>query len=98
MPSGRPPSVPAVHKLKIKVYGVISRNSIFPRSRRKKNRRSTGLPGKLPVKEEFDIECSLSSTYRLLHRIKLSWLVPRPRHPEADVTAQAEFSQLLDCN
>ena len=41
--------VPAVHKLKIKVYGVISRNAIFPRSRRKKNRRSTGLPGKLPV-------------------------------------------------
>jgi hypothetical protein len=42
--------------------------------------------------------CSLSSTYRLLHRIKLSWLAPRPRHPEADATAQAAFSQLLDCN
>jgi hypothetical protein len=46
------------------------------------------------LKEEFAIECSLSSTYRLL----LSWLAPRPRHPEADATAQAEFSQLLDCN
>ena len=40
----------------------------------------------------------LSSTYRLLHRIKLSWLAPRPRHPEADATAQAAFSQRLDCN
>jgi len=38
---------------------------------------------------------SLSSTYRLLHRIKLSWLAPRPRHPQADATAQAAFSQLL---
>src|ERR1700731_1422211 len=47
---------------------------------------------------EFDFDCSLSSTYRLLHRIKLSWLAPRPRHPRADATAQAEFSQLLDCN
>jgi len=50
------------------------------------------------LKEEFDIDCSLSSTYRLLHRMKLSWLAPRPRHPEADATAQAAFSQLLDCN
>ena len=50
------------------------------------------------LKEEFDIDCSLSSTYRLLHRIKLSWLAPRPRHPQADATAQAAFSQLLDCN
>jgi transposase len=50
------------------------------------------------LKEEFAIDCSLSSTYRLLHRIKLSWLAPRPRHPRADATAQAEFSQLLDCN
>jgi transposase len=46
------------------------------------------------LKEEFEIECSLSSTYRLLHRMKLSWLAPRPRHPQADATAQAEFSQL----
>src|SRR6202041_2398281 len=50
------------------------------------------------LKEEFDIDCSLSSTYRLLHRMKLSWLAPRPRHPEAEATAQAAFSQLLDCN
>jgi transposase len=50
------------------------------------------------LKEEFEIDCSLSSTDRLLHRIKWSWLAPRPRHPQADATAQAEFSQHLDCN
>src|SRR6202022_248143 len=50
------------------------------------------------LKEEFEIDCSLSSTYRRVQRIKLSWLAPRPRHPEADATAQAEFSQRLDCN
>ena len=40
------------------------------------------------LKEEFAIDCSLSSTYRLRHRIKLSWLAARPRHPRADATAQ----------
>ena len=46
------------------------------------------------LKEEFDRDCSLSSTYRLLHRMKLSWLAPRPRHPGVDATAQGEFPQL----
>ena len=57
-----------------------------------------GVDAQRILREEFEIDCSLSSTYRLLHRIKLSWLAPRPRHPEADATAQAAFSQLLDCN
>ena len=57
-----------------------------------------GVDAQRILKEEFAIDCSLSSTYRLLHRIKLSWLAPRPRHPQSDATAQAEFSQLLDCN
>src|SRR6266446_6263025 len=60
--------------------------------------RQPGVDAQRLLKEEFDIDCSLSSTYRLLHRIQLSWLVPRPRHPQADATVQAEFSQLLDCN
>ena len=57
-----------------------------------------GVDAQRILKEEFAIDCSLSSTYRLLHRIKLSWLAPRPRHPGADATAQAAFSQHLDCN
>jgi len=38
-----------IGELQIKAHGVISRNAIFPRSSRKTNRKSTGLPGKLPV-------------------------------------------------
>jgi transposase len=57
-----------------------------------------GVDAQRLLKEEFEIDCSLSSTYRLLHRIKLSWLAPRPRHPEADANAQAESWQRLDCN
>jgi transposase len=57
-----------------------------------------GVDAQRILKEEFEVDCSLSSTYRLPHRIKLSWLAPRPCHPAADATAQAAFSQLLDCN
>jgi transposase len=35
-----------------------------------------GIDAQRILKEEFAIDCSLSSTYRLLHRIKLSWLAP----------------------
>ncbi|MGA7264815.1 MAG: helix-turn-helix domain-containing protein [Stellaceae bacterium] len=56
-----------------------------------------GVDAQRILKEEFDIDSSLPSTYRLLHRIKLSRLAPRPRHPRADTTAQAAFSQLLYC-
>jgi transposase len=48
--------------------------------------------------EEFDIDCRLSSPYRLRHRAKLSWLAARPCHPQVDAATQAAFSQLLDCN
>ena len=57
-----------------------------------------GIDGQRILKEEFAIDCSLSSTYRLLHRLKLSWLAPRPHHPEADTRGQAEFCQHWDCN
>src|SRR5258708_34904759 len=46
-----------IGELQIKAHGVISRNAIFPRSSRKTNRKSTGLPGKLPVSR-------LVTTYR----------------------------------
>src|SRR5215831_16792682 len=55
-----------------------------------------GVDAQRLLKEEFGIDCSLSSTYRLLHRMKLSWLAPRPRHPQADAMAQAAFSQHWD--
>ncbi len=57
-----------------------------------------GIDAQRILKEEFEIDCSLSSTYRLLHRLELSWLAPRPRHPEAEATAQAGFSQLYNYN
>jgi transposase len=57
-----------------------------------------GVDAQRILKEEFNRDCSLSSTYRLLHRLKLSWLAPRPRHPEGDASAQTAFPQLYNYN
>src|SRR3974377_1552344 len=57
-----------------------------------------GVDAQRILKEGFDVDCSLSRTYRLLHRIKLSWLAPRPRHPQGHAPAPAGFSQTLVCN
>ncbi len=90
---GRPPRVDALTTARLKeriVAGAdLERDGVVA---------FRGVDAQRILKEEFDIDCSLSSTYRLLHRTQLSWLAPRPRHPQADATAQAEFSQLWDCN
>src|SRR2546430_9776135 len=90
---GRPPRVDALTTARLKeriVAGAeLERDGVVA---------FRGVDAQRILKEEFDIDCSLSSTYRLLHRAKLSWLAPRPRHPQADATAQTEFSQLCNCN
>jgi len=90
---GRPPRVDAVTAARFKeriVAGAeLARDGVVA---------FRGVDAQRLLKEEFNRDCSLSSTYRLLHRINLSWLAPRPRHPEVDARAQAEFPQLYHCN
>jgi len=45
------------------------------------------------LREEFGTDYCLGGTYFLLHRLGFSSLVPRPRHPQADPQAQAEFKK-----
>jgi len=45
------------------------------------------------LREEFGADYCLGGTYFLLHRLGFSSLVPRPRHPQADLQAQAEFKK-----
>ena len=90
---GRPPRVDAVTATRLKERRVagaeLERDGVVA---------FRGVDAKPILKEEFNVDGSLSSTYRLLHRTTLSWLARRPRHPQADAAAQAGFSQLLDCN
>ena len=90
---GRPPWVDAVTATRLKERSVagaeLERDGVVA---------FRGVDAKRILKEEFNVDCSLSSSYRLLHRTTLSWLARHPRHPQADAAAQAGFSQLLDCN
>ena len=45
------------------------------------------------LQEEFGADYCLGGTYFLLHRLGFSSLVPRPRHPQADLQAQAKFKK-----
>lgn len=45
------------------------------------------------LSQEFEARYSLSGVYALLHRLKLSNLVPRPQHPDSDAAAQAAFKK-----
>ena len=43
---------------------------------------------------EFEIKCSLSTTYDLLHRVGLSWISSRSKHPKQNPEAQELFKKL----
>jgi transposase len=47
------------------------------------------------LSEEFGAKYSICGVYVLLHRLKFSPLVPRPRHPRADAAAQDVFKKKL---
>jgi putative transposase len=57
-----------------------------------------GTDARRLLREEHGLTLSLSAVYRLLHRNRLSWLVPRPRHPRSEAPAQEEFRQLSAYN
>jgi transposase len=47
------------------------------------------------LQAEFGVSYSLSGTFNLLHRLRLSWLCPRPSHPQSDAEEAAVFRKRL---
>ena len=45
------------------------------------------------ISRQFGKLYSMSGVYELLHRLGYRWLMPRPRHPQADPAAQDEFKK-----
>jgi transposase len=45
------------------------------------------------IEQHFGVVYQLGGIYALLHRLGYSWLMPRPRHPHADVVAQELFKK-----
>jgi transposase len=49
---------------------------------------------RLILEKEFKVMLKLSAVYELLHRLNLSYLCPRPRHPQAaDAAAREAFKK-----
>ena len=45
------------------------------------------------LKEKFGVDCKKTAVYRLLHRVGLSWISGRSRHPKQDKAAQNAFKK-----
>ena len=45
------------------------------------------------LEDEFQTECDLRTVYKLLHRVKLSWISGRSKHPKQDLEAQESFKK-----
>jgi len=62
--------------------------------------RFTGKEARGLLKKWFSIDCSHTSIYRWLHRIGLSWVTGRDRHPATHEVAQVAFKKTswLPCN
>jgi transposase len=47
----------------------------------------------IKIEEEFKIKTSMSSVYRLLNKLKFSYITPRPKHYKQDSSKQEEFKK-----
>lgn len=45
------------------------------------------------LSKEFGVVLKRDAVYKLLHRMRYSWLCPRPRHPKSDAAAQDAFKK-----
>jgi len=45
------------------------------------------------LKDEFGVDVHFRTTYKILHRIGLSSLAPRPKNPKSDVEVQRTFKK-----
>ena len=45
------------------------------------------------LKDEFGVDVHFRTTYKILHRIGLSSLAPRPKNPKSDIEAQRTFKK-----
>jgi transposase len=47
----------------------------------------------IKIEEELEIKTSMSSVYRLLNKLKFSYITPRPKHYKQDSSKQEEFKK-----
>ena len=55
--------------------------------------RITGKDVQILLQDDFQVSCVLSSTYNYLHRVDLSWITVRSKHPKQDQEKQDTFKK-----
>ena len=57
--------------------------------------RITGTQLLCLVKQHFSVECCLQTIYNTLHRLDLSWISCRSKHPKSDLEVQELYKKTL---
>ena len=70
----------------ITVYGALYGASV--------GGRITGKQLHKIVCKEFSVNCSLKTIYNTLHRLNLSWISCRSKHPKSDIEVQELYKKL----
>ena len=79
-----------------KKYENILCDKVLELQRKRKGGRVRGEDIITLLKDEFDVEYKLSGVYNLLHRIGLSWISSRSRHPSQLPEVQEAFKKLRE--
>ncbi len=69
-------------------------DSVLRLEKDRKGGRVGGKDIQVLLKEKFKVDYKLSAIYDLLHKIGLSWVTSRSKHPKSDFEAQELFKKL----
>ena len=69
-------------------------NSVLSLQKKCEGGRVGGKDVQLLLKNKFKVNYKLSAIYNLLHKIGLSWITSRSKHPKSDFEAQELFKKL----
>lgn len=69
------------------------RKSVLELQENRPGGRIIGLDILKMMKEKFNVKCTLSSVYNVLHRVNLVWISGRSKHPKADFEKQEDFKK-----
>ena len=84
--SGAPTKLPASEYVAVKKY-------ILQLQRELPGGRITGYDVHEILEKKWNVKCSLSTTYHLMHMLNLSWISCRSQHPDQDKQAQEDFKK-----
>lgn len=90
-PTGRPSKLTPEQLAKVKLYVV--ENAIKP-----EGGRLQGKDVQKFIEKEFDVTYQKTNIYQLMHKLNLSWITTRSKHPKQSIEAQEAFKKIPNRN